>query len=108
MFKPVPTFALAAALTLGSVGTALGGNAGGIPSLPGCLGSERTDGACLLPLENGSFDVGVLASWSVRGRPYPAPAHMLVNIDNDGATPATVQVDDVVLIENDEVEVLDR
>lgn len=44
---------------------------------------------------------------SVQGRPYAAPAHVLLEIDNEGGTLANVQVDDVVLVESTDAEVLD-
>jgi hypothetical protein len=45
---------------------------------------------------------------SVQGRPYAAPAHVQVVIENEGGLLATVQVDDVMLIESNGAELLDR
>jgi hypothetical protein len=44
---------------------------------------------------------------SVQGRPYAAPAHVQVAIENEGGLPATVQVDDVMLVESNGAELLD-
>jgi hypothetical protein len=43
---------------------------------------------------------------SVQGRPYAAPAHVLLEIDNEGGTLANVQVDDVLLVESADAEVI--
>lgn len=43
---------------------------------------------------------------SVQGRAYAAPAHVQVVIENEGGMPATVQIDDVMLIESTDAEVV--
>ncbi|APG04659.1 hypothetical protein BJI69_12620 [Luteibacter rhizovicinus DSM 16549] len=43
---------------------------------------------------------------SVQGRPYAAPAHVLLEIENEGGAHTTVQVDDVALVQNTDVDVL--
>ncbi|PTR26391.1 hypothetical protein C8J98_110121 [Luteibacter sp. OK325] len=70
---------------------------------------QRTD---LIPLGHVT-SMALTDQWStvelsVQGRPYAAPAHVLVAIDNEGGTLATVQVDDVVLIESAGTEVFRR
>jgi hypothetical protein len=67
--------------------------------------AERTD---LVPLGHVT-SMALTDEWStvelsVQGRPYAAPAHVLVTIANEGGTPATVQVDDVVLIQSSDAE----
>jgi hypothetical protein len=68
--------------------------------------AERTD---LVPLGHVT-SMALTDEWStvelsVQGRPYAAPAHVLVTIDNEGGTPATVHVDDIVLIQSSDAEV---
>jgi len=45
---------------------------------------------------------------SVQGRPYAAPAHVLVEINNEGGTHTTVQVDDVVLVQSADTDLVGR
>jgi hypothetical protein len=41
------------------------------------------------------------------GKPFPAPAHVLVEITNTGGENATIQVDDVFLVESADADVIE-
>jgi hypothetical protein len=76
------------------------------------LAMSTADGMARVPLGYVT-STAVANEWttvelSVQGRPYAAPAHVLVEIDSEGGTPTTVQVADVALVESTGVEVLTR
>jgi hypothetical protein len=68
---------------------------------------QRTDP---MPLGHVTSEAGTdgwsTVELSVHGRPYAAPAHVLVAIENQSGTPTIVQVDDVVLVESTDVELI--